>query len=178
MASIQQEERWTGAPPAPPPALEAVEEEAGLPRRRVADDSEMDITPMIDMTFLLLIFFIVASRMEESASVKLPPAQHGNAVSTEGAIVFTIGGEQEDAQIFKGEGKDPARLLSASDTEGKEAEVAAYVEEQVAGDPSIQNVVIMAEAGVKHRDVALVMKAVGLAQTEGSQLHVAVLEMR
>jgi hypothetical protein len=35
----------------------------------------------------------------------------------------------------------------------------------------------MAEADVKHRDVALVMKAVGMAQTEGKQLHVAVMEM-
>jgi biopolymer transport protein ExbD len=178
MASIQQESRWTAPPEGSEPALEAIEEEVGLPRRRVRDDSEMDITPMIDMTFLLLIFFLVASRMDERAAVVLPPARHGNAVSTTGAVVFTIGGDSEEAQIFKGEGKIPANLLSAGDTEGKESEIAAYVEEIVAGDPTIQNVVILAEAGVKHRDVALVMKAVGLAETDGNQLHVAVLEMR
>ena len=165
-------------PPSPPEAaLEAIEEEVGIPPRRVKDDSEMDITPMIDMTFLLLIFFIVASRMEESAALTLPPAKHGNAVSTKDAVVFTVTGEGE-SQIYKGEGVNPANALTAGDPEGKETEIAAYVEEQVASDPSIQNVVILAESGVKHRDVALVMKAVGLAQTEGGQLHVAVLEMR
>lgn len=138
----------------------------------------MDITPMIDMTFLLLIFFIVAGRIDDSASVDLPRARHGDGVPTDTAVVFTIGGGQDNAQIFKGEGKNPASLLAAGDTAGKEAEIAEYVEEIVANDPAIRNVVILAEAGVKHRDVALVMKAVGLVQLEGSQLHVAVKQMR
>ncbi len=32
---------------------------------------------MIDIVFLLLIFFLVASKMDESAAVRLPPARHG-----------------------------------------------------------------------------------------------------
>ena len=34
-----------------------------LGRRNRKDDVEMDITPMIDVTFLLLIFFIVSSQL-------------------------------------------------------------------------------------------------------------------
>ncbi len=37
-----------------------------LVARRPLDDSEMDITPMIDITFLLLIFFLVAARLDET----------------------------------------------------------------------------------------------------------------
>ena len=54
--------------------------EARLMPRPHQDDSEMDITPMIDMTFLLLIFFLVASKMDRSNEVRLPPAEHGVAV--------------------------------------------------------------------------------------------------
>mgnify|MGYP003325625382 CR=1 FL=1 len=34
-----------------------------LPRKKL-EDAEMDITPMIDVTFLLLIFFMVTSTMQ------------------------------------------------------------------------------------------------------------------
>jgi len=52
-----------------------------LKPRRQLEDTEMDITPMIDVTFLLLIFFIVASKMDESANVPLPPAAPGKVPS-------------------------------------------------------------------------------------------------
>jgi biopolymer transport protein ExbD len=165
----------TAAPPEEP-ALEAVEEEAAMPKSRVKDDSEMDITPMIDMTFLLLIFFIVCSKMDPGATINLPPAKHGEAVADKDAVVFTIAGTDAEAFIYKGKGVNPGALLTGSTPVEKEAEAAAYVEEQLAKNPNIKDVLIMADAGVKHRDVALVMKAVGAVQTEDKQLHVAVME--
>ena len=42
-----------------------------LGRRRGGEDVEMDITPMIDVTFLLLIFFLVASKMSADQAVAL-----------------------------------------------------------------------------------------------------------
>ena len=43
-----------------------------LKSRQQLEDTEVDITPMIDITFLLLIFFLVASRMsQELALTKL-----------------------------------------------------------------------------------------------------------
>ena len=48
-------------------AIESMDDEEDdsfvMPRRK-RDDDEMDITPMIDITFLLLIFFVVASKMD------------------------------------------------------------------------------------------------------------------
>ena len=58
--------------------------------RKLSTDFEMDITPMIDMTFLLLIFFLVASKMDRSVEVKLPPARHATAVATRDAVIVTI----------------------------------------------------------------------------------------
>ena len=65
--------------------------------RRESDlgDAEMDITPMIDIVFLLLIFFLVASKMDEAATVKLPPARHGVDISQENAIVVIVKREED-----------------------------------------------------------------------------------
>ena len=61
-----------------PLELEDQEPEASLTSRgRFVCDAEMDFTPMIDMVFLLLIFFLVASKIDQATSVKLPPARHG-----------------------------------------------------------------------------------------------------
>ena len=68
------------------------EEDEGpvLARRPVEDSAEMDITPMIDITFLLLIFFIVCSTMSQSSAVKLPPARHGKGVDEQMAVIITV----------------------------------------------------------------------------------------
>jgi biopolymer transport protein ExbD len=159
------------------PVLEAVEEEAAMPASRVRDDSEMDITPMIDMTFLLLIFFVVCSKMDPGSEVTLPPARHGETLSTANAIVFTVSSQGDESVIYKGEGKVEANALSGATPSEKETQVAAYVEEQLAANPNLTEVLIMAEAAAKHRDVALVMKAAAMAQADGAQLHVGVMEM-
>jgi len=73
-------------------ALEDIEDEEDdfhLPRKQRQDD-EMDITPMIDITFLLLIFFIVCSTMDPTKIGKIPEAQNGLAVYVEDSAVIFI----------------------------------------------------------------------------------------
>ena len=54
------------------------EEQFTLPKRkRNKDDGELDITAMIDVTFLLLAFFVVVSKMDPQAAVDLPRASYG-----------------------------------------------------------------------------------------------------
>ena len=58
-------------------------EEVGLDipkRKRNPDDGEMDVTPMIDVTFLLLAFFVVVSKMDPQAAVDLPKASYGDSI--------------------------------------------------------------------------------------------------
>ena len=40
------------------------------------DEGELDMTPMIDVTFLLLIFFMIASTMKPAGEEQLAPAKH------------------------------------------------------------------------------------------------------
>ena len=52
-------------------------------------DDEIDITPMIDCVFLLLIFFMVTSTMQQSRE-QLPSAKHGVGVQSRDTMVVTI----------------------------------------------------------------------------------------
>jgi biopolymer transport protein ExbD len=144
-----------------------------LVTRRPMDDSEMDITPMIDITFLLLIFFLVAARLDQDAPVELPPARHGTAVSVKSSVIITMAqGSGESADVYTGDGKAAERLLDAGELEAQSAAITQYVEEELANGK--ENVLIKAEKGVRHRDVARVSRAVGQA---GKDLYVAVLEV-
>ena len=141
------------------------------------DDSEMDITPMIDITFLLLIFFIVAARLDEDAPVELPPARHGTAVAVKSSVILTVAqGENDEAQVYFGDGKAAEQLIDAADLDAQEAAITQYVEEGMAQGK--ENVLIKAEEAVRHRDVARVSAAVGRAERENQDLFVAVLEVQ
>ena len=138
-------------------------------------EAEMDITPMIDCTFLLLIFFLVASRMDAPLAIELPPARHGSAVVMKESIVLTVAkGSGENAQVYRGDGVDVKNLIVAANVVEQEEALAKYVEEQAVGSPPKRYVLIKGEKGVKHRDIARVAKAAGRAEVE--QLYVAVME--
>ncbi len=144
-----------------------------LIKRRALDDSEMDITPMIDITFLLLIFFIVAARLDEDAPVELPPARHGTAVSVKSSVILTVAqGSGEHADVYLGDGQAADHLLDGGDLEGQSDAIVSYIEQELADGK--ENVLIKAEKQVKHRDVARVSSAVGKV---GKDLYVAILEV-
>ncbi len=153
--------------------------EAILPRRRSKEDSEMDITPMIDITFLWLIFFLVASKMDPSDAVPLPNARFGTAVTTRDSAVLTITqGDGEEVMIYKGDGVLPDKLVSATSARGQEQEIVAYLKDELFDRaPPKLHVVIKAEKSVKHREVSRVARAVGVAK-ENVKLFVAVMEVQ
>ena len=56
-------------------------EEDDYVRRKPADqDNEIDITPMIDVTFQLLIFFMVTSTMQGTPDLDIPRAVSGGSI--------------------------------------------------------------------------------------------------
>ncbi|MBD3674839.1 MAG: biopolymer transporter ExbD [Planctomycetaceae bacterium] len=59
-------------------------------RQRGGSSTELDITPMIDVTFLLLIFFMVTSTMSSQQRVDVPPARNGVNVEQTSAILIVI----------------------------------------------------------------------------------------
>ena len=53
-------------------------------------DGEFDITPMIDVVLLLLIFFIVTARMEPTIVSELPKAKNGDVAAGEEGVVINV----------------------------------------------------------------------------------------
>jgi biopolymer transport protein ExbD len=54
------------------------------------EEDELEITPMIDMTFLLLIFFMVTSSVTAMATLELPNSRTGRSEKTEERVVLVV----------------------------------------------------------------------------------------
>jgi biopolymer transport protein TolR len=157
------------------PADDAVE--PVLTRRRKLEEADMDITPMIDMTFLLLIFFIVTSKMGPKAGIELPPAKHGTGAVEKNTVILTIGPGDPIARVYRGESVDPEDAFSAANAEDQENQVIAYIEAEIAKSGGSKNAVLLqAEKGLKHREVARIAKAVGRAEVP--DLYVGIVDKR
>ena len=143
-----------------------------LPKRNRGEDAEMDITPMIDITFLLLIFFLVCSTPDQDTAVELPKARHGKGVSERNSVMITISGEGIDsAPIYLADGKVGESLPEDPD---QQREMIREAVEKGRRDDNKENVLIKADRNVAFRDVASVIKAV--SRVEGAKIHLAVLE--
>ncbi len=163
--------------PLPSRAPDLVEESVSFGARKSrVEEVEMDITPMIDITFLLLIFFLVASNQEKNPAVTLPPAKTGVAALAATSIILTIASGAEGAPplIYKSEGKSAGALLNSSDPLEQEQEIAEYIENRSIDDASLEGIILMAEENVKEREVARVARAIGIAAA-GKNLYVAVV---
>jgi len=152
----------------------AIEDNPFKSTRRMTVDAEMDITPMIDITFLLLIFFLVASKVDSDSEIILPKAKNGTAVTTKSSAVLTVtDGDGEQAIIYTGDGADDAHRIRTTDLAEQEAIIAEYIDRMI-HDENKEQVIIKASKSVRHRDVARVMRAIG--QVEDAKIYVAVLE--
>lgn len=141
-------------------------------RRPRDEDVDMDITPMIDMTFLLLIFFLVSSTPDQQTSVDLPKAYHGVGVSQRNATIFTIGeGGVGGAPVYAADGRIPGTELP-DDLDLRSQRIEELVQEGIHEDKT--NVVIKGDKNVAYREVARVVKAV--SRVNNVKIHLAVLE--
>ncbi len=146
-----------------------------LTERRPLADAEMDITPMIDIVFLLLIFFLVSSKMDEAVTVKLPPARHGIDVAQENSIIIIIkkvGADQ--VTVARRDGSSFSNDLAL-----QEEEIGLYIDAGLTGSPPfeapMESIILKAQGDVREGDVSRVAKSIGKA-TETPILNYAVLE--
>lgn len=158
--------------------LETLDAEATLSSRgRFVSDAESDITPMIDMVFLLLIFFLVASKIDQATSVKLPPAKHGIAVAQQNAVIVIVKKGPGGSVVVARRDGTPF----AADFAVQEQEIGDYVEAGMTGSPPFERpmdtIIVKAEGSVKEGDVARVAQAIGRV-TNTQVLNYAVVEER
>jgi len=158
------------------PPLEAA---AGpvLPRRRLTDSADLDITPMIDIVFLLLIFFLVASIPDTDTTPDLAPARHGKGVDPASTVVITVAdrGGPGPAYVYLGDGKGGTPL--PDDVQQQKELVRAAVEDGFRKQGK-SSVLVKAERRVPAGEVNRVSTAVAEADVEGIQMYYAVLEIQ
>lgn len=146
-----------------------------MPRKPMTDSVDMDITPMIDIVFLLLIFFLVSSTPDKSTAVELAPARHGVGVSEKNSVVITIahpeGSTKVEVFIADGRKGDPL----SEDKDAKTAAIVAAIEDGFFHQSKSQ-VLIKAGRKVKRKDVYAVEIAVSKADVEGLKIYHGVYE--
>lgn len=144
-------------------------------RKRAGEEAEMDITPMIDCTFLLLIFFLVTSKMKSDLPIELPKARHGSVVVEQESVILTLVKDGDAVYVHRGNSTSPAERIEGANPVEQEDLVARYVEQEaMQSSPPKRFVIIKAARGIKHREVARIQRAAGRAEVD--QLYVAILE--
>ena len=149
------------------------DEDFVLPRKERIDE-EMDITPMIDITFLLLIFFVVCSTMDPTKIGTIPEAENGLAVSAKESAVIFIDPIGEDKVVLKR--LDGSEFSRDEDTQA--GEIIEYITselEKADGVPK-KHVMLYGDANVRVGEVTRVQKIIGDAFTDLDSTYIAVKE--
>ena len=145
--------------------------ESLAPTKKIIDDARFDITAMIDLVFMMNIFFLVTTVGASLAEIDLPAAKHCAPADRDECVILTItgGGDRGPALLYVEDGPSGEAL---SDPAIQERRVREAVEAGVRAKRT--TVLIKAEKDVKLRDLARIGGvAVGVP---GTNLKVSVIE--
>lgn len=135
-----------------------------------ADEEEIDITPMIDIVFLLLIFFVVTSKMDPTQMGQYPKADAGLPVSAkDSAVIFIVPAGPDTVIISDIDGNE-----FSTDEELLATEIVEYVTEEL--DKGRNQVMILADEDTRVYDVTRVQKIIGDAFETLENTFIAVKE--
>ncbi|MCP4082803.1 MAG: biopolymer transporter ExbD [Planctomycetaceae bacterium] len=145
-------------------------------RTKRAGDGDLDITPMIDITFLLLAFFVVVSKMDPTTIVNMPKAKYGDSVPEQTAVILVVEATDEDAPVvYKGKSKNDSAKCTGQ-IEDIETQLSDFVKDEMANNPLKTSVIIKAEKKVKYRHLDIVKRAVSGVLTEENVIHIGIEE--
>jgi biopolymer transport protein ExbD len=151
------------------PSLFGGDDDTLLPGRGSSVQAQFDITAMIDLVFMMNIFFLVTTVGAALAELDLPAARHAVAAELDASVVISVtGGAGRQTLVYLGDGASGEALLGS---EEQEQRIRAACEAGVSGGKA--TVLIKAEKSVPMREIVRLSNA---ASVEGAQLHLAVIE--
>src|SRR5689334_23056881 len=141
-----------------------------LARKKSHDDAEFDITAMVDLVFMMNIYFLVAFLTAAAAEINLPTAQHVAALDADTAITFTVMGtlDGKGVQVYLGDG---TKSQPITDPDEQTDKIRKAAEDALGAGKKA--VLIKAEKKVRLKDLFRISTA---AAIEGLKLHVGVTE--
>src|SRR5262245_36678913 len=141
-----------------------------LGRKPYQETPEFDITAMVDLVFLMNLYFLVTFITVALAEINLPTASHCEPLLSDDAVILTVLGSLDGKSVTVTIGeKDTAVTISSPDEQPER--IAAAVEQGVAAGKD--KVLIKAEKKVRLGDLYRIATA---ASNEGVTLHLAVME--
>jgi biopolymer transport protein ExbD len=122
-----------------------------------SSDEEFQMAPMIDMVFLLLIFFMVSSKLQQAEflPIQVPVAKNSEVPKDLGdrrTLTILPGGNGQEPSVVLG-------LIPQKDMEDLTKHLTADIEKLSKTKRANLRVYLRADANVKHKIVRDVMKA-------------------
>jgi biopolymer transport protein ExbD len=141
-----------------------------IARRSDSDMPEFDITAMVDLVFLMNLYFLVTFITAAMGQMVLPAVDHASPLDADTAVVLSLvrSLDGQSVTVHFGDGDEGEGLKDAAEQEQR---VKAAIEEGVAAGKTA--VLLKAEPKVRLADL---FRISSLMAGHELQLHVAVLE--
>jgi biopolymer transport protein ExbD len=141
-----------------------------IARRPDSEMPEFDITAMVDLVFMMNIYFLVTFVTVAMGELNLPAATHVTALDADSAVILTVTRtlDGKSVAVYVGDGTKGEAI---TDLAQQERRIQAAVEQGVAEGK--KSVLLKAEKKVRLADLFRVATA---ASVEGTKLNVAVME--
>ena len=142
--------------------LEPPEESAGLipPRDEDSQEDDLDMTPMVDVTFLLLIFFMVTAAFSLQKSLEVPPPERRDE-SAQAQTLEEL--EQNDDYVIVRIDGDDTIWVDESEAPSEQELLTKLREARRplpgAENPGPSNLLVLADGDCHHERVVMVLDA-------------------
>ena len=144
--------------PAVGPAGREPEERLFAPKQELTDDG-LDMTPMVDVTFLLLIFFMVTAAFALQKSIQIPTPDPSES-ATESRTVEEL--EDDDDYIIVRIDKDSTIWVNDSEAPSEQELLALLKQAREGGGASSagpSKLLVMANGDARHEKVVMALDA-------------------
>jgi biopolymer transport protein ExbD len=132
------------------------EMEATRPRHAV--DDEMDLTPMVDVTFLLLIFFMITAAFAVQKAINVPPMNENEAAQAQ-----TVDELERDSIVVRVDADNIYWIAAPGWTDERQAvsqnEMRSQIREARAGGRGPTKLLVQAHGSARHESVVAALDA-------------------
>lgn len=136
--------------------LSTEELEATRPRRKVED--EMDLTPMVDVTFLLLIFFMITAAFAVQKAINVPPVKENQSSQSQ-----TVDELEKDSIVVRVDADNIYWIAAPGWSEERQAvsqvEMRSQMREAKANGEKITKLLVQAHGSARHESVVAALDA-------------------
>jgi biopolymer transport protein ExbD len=141
--------------------------EVSRPRGKV--DDEMDLTPMVDVTFLLLIFFMITAAFAVQKAISVPPVNESDAAAAQ-----TLEQLEEDSIVIRVDADNVYWLSAPRWSEEQQAisqaEMRSKLREAREDGKGPAKLLVQANGSARHESVVAALDAGSGAGVEQIQL--------